>query len=375
MTDLSLHIEYLLQHHDCVIIPGLGAFVAVYTPALFDAERDIIAPPQRGVQFNPAISSDDGLLASSYARRYSLNYTAARERLMRDVDMMRRRLEEGLSLRIGNIGTLATGDEQRILFTPRMKADMLASALGCHVIGLSPVRTAAEDHEADSTGEIAADNGMRAASAADSRKIAAGASDKADRMPVPATVPTIFGRRRISDRNIYVAINRQFAGAAAIALVVVALASAFLIPPYAHRRHVEASIVPVEKILRLHSFGQDDNNTASHAAQVRTHKKSAPVAAKPLPAAADLYGTVSGTVSGDSDRDGYHLIIATFHSEQDAADYIASAPEDVAAVLKVVTKGRTSRVSLASSSRRESLVSELNRVQDRFPGAWIWAEK
>lgn len=371
MTDLSLHIEYLLQHHDCVIIPGLGAFVAIYTPALFDAERDIIAPPHRGVQFNPAISSDDGLLASSYARRYSLNYTAARERLMRDVDMMRRRLDDGLPLRIGNIGTLTTGDEQRILFTPRLKADMLAAALGCRAIGLSPVQDADDSHETGSLDENAAGNDMRAANADHPRKIADAASDNADRMPVHATVPTIFGRRRISDRNIYVAINRQFAGVAAIALVVVALASAFLIPPYAHRRHVEASIVPVEKILRLHSFGQNDNNTASPVAKVQTQEKTAPAAAKALPAASG----VSGTPSPHSGRDGYHLIIATFHSEKEAADYIASAPADVAAGLKVVTKGRTSRVSLSSSAEREALVSELNRVQDRFPGAWIWEEK
>lgn len=373
MTDLSLHIEYLLQHHDCVIIPGLGAFVAVYTPALFDAERDIIAPPYRGVQFNPAISSDDGLLASSYARRYSLNYTAARERLMRDAGLMRRRLEEGHSLRIGNIGTLATGDEQRILFTPRLKDDLIAAALGCHAIGLSHERTVLASPESTSIEENTPGIDKKEAKRTSGhREPADGASDNSGQMAdYVATIPTIFGRRRISDRNIYVAINRQFAGVAAIALVVVAFASAFLIPPYAHRRHVEASIVPMEKILLLHSFGQNDTDTVSTDTRIQMPAKTSPASAQALPAAP----VASKTASGDSDCGSYHLIIATFHSEKEAADYIASAPEDVADGLKIVTKGRTSRVSLSSSSQRETLVSELNRVQHRFPGAWIWEKK
>ena len=34
MIELSQHIEVLLLENDCVIVPGLGGFVAHYTPAI-----------------------------------------------------------------------------------------------------------------------------------------------------------------------------------------------------------------------------------------------------------------------------------------------------------------------------------------------------
>ena len=34
MIELAQHIEALLLENDCVIVPGLGGFVAHYTPAM-----------------------------------------------------------------------------------------------------------------------------------------------------------------------------------------------------------------------------------------------------------------------------------------------------------------------------------------------------
>ena len=69
MYNLSLHIEYLLLHHDCVVVPGLGAFINVRHAAYFDAVTRVWHPMTREVRFNGALTHDDGLLSSSYARK------------------------------------------------------------------------------------------------------------------------------------------------------------------------------------------------------------------------------------------------------------------------------------------------------------------
>lgn len=45
METLGIHIEYLLQRHECVILPGIGAFIVSNDAARIDmATGEIILP-------------------------------------------------------------------------------------------------------------------------------------------------------------------------------------------------------------------------------------------------------------------------------------------------------------------------------------------
>lgn len=44
MIELAQHIEALLLENDCVIVPGLGGFVAHYAPATRVEEENIFLP-------------------------------------------------------------------------------------------------------------------------------------------------------------------------------------------------------------------------------------------------------------------------------------------------------------------------------------------
>ncbi|MDE6077369.1 MAG: hypothetical protein K2G29_06510, partial [Muribaculaceae bacterium] len=68
MNVLFRHIEFLLTRHDCVIVPGLGAFIVTSAPAVIDRASRRVSPPSRSVLFNQAVTLDDGRLANSYAR-------------------------------------------------------------------------------------------------------------------------------------------------------------------------------------------------------------------------------------------------------------------------------------------------------------------
>ncbi len=78
MIDLTAHIEYLLMNHDCVVAPGLGAFLAHETPARYDSESGQFMPPTRSLGFNQALTINDGLLAESVARRCGISLDSAR---------------------------------------------------------------------------------------------------------------------------------------------------------------------------------------------------------------------------------------------------------------------------------------------------------
>ena len=72
MIELSQHIEVLLLENDCVIVPGLGGFVAHYTPAI-QVEENVFLPPTRTIGFNPQLKLNDGLLVQSYMAVYDTN--------------------------------------------------------------------------------------------------------------------------------------------------------------------------------------------------------------------------------------------------------------------------------------------------------------
>ena len=56
MIELTKHIEILLLENDCVIVPGLGGFIAHYQPAHYEEDECVFVPPTRMVGFNPQLT-------------------------------------------------------------------------------------------------------------------------------------------------------------------------------------------------------------------------------------------------------------------------------------------------------------------------------
>lgn len=109
-----------------MIVPGWGAFIAHYTPAHVDGSGDMLMPPGRSVSFNPAISHNDGLLATSVARATGMSYDTALGAVEAEVEALRRQLELSGEIVIPRVGTFTAGDEGTVLFEPAR--DCIASA-------------------------------------------------------------------------------------------------------------------------------------------------------------------------------------------------------------------------------------------------------
>ncbi len=139
------HIQYLITRHDCVVVAGLGAFVAQRVPAKFSSDGRMLLPPGRSLVFNNAITHDDGLLTGSIARRNGLSFEAAREEVGRQVEMMRSRMQAEGSIELPRIGRLTLVDGALIEFTPdtaRPIADLIYSSLP--IVTLSETETSAD---------------------------------------------------------------------------------------------------------------------------------------------------------------------------------------------------------------------------------------
>lgn len=118
MISIIQHIQYLIVCHDCVVVPGLGAFVAQHIPASISHDGCSILPPSRELSFNPLLTHDDGLLVNSITRREGVSYECGRSAVGREVELINRRLRHEGTLLLDRIGTLTLSDHGLMEFTP-----------------------------------------------------------------------------------------------------------------------------------------------------------------------------------------------------------------------------------------------------------------
>ena len=106
MIELAQHIEVLLLENDCVIVPGLGGFVAHYTTAMRVAEENVFLPPTRIIGFNPQLKMNDGLLVQSYMAVYDTDFSDATRIVEKEVAHIFTALHEEGKVDLPNIGEL-----------------------------------------------------------------------------------------------------------------------------------------------------------------------------------------------------------------------------------------------------------------------------
>lgn len=118
MEQLSRHIERLLLKHNCVIVPGIGGFVAQYAPARYIAEEQLFLPPYRNVGFNPLLTINDGLLTQSYMTTNGISYTQGVQAIAAEVSKIRETLDTVGEVEFFGIGILRLTAEGTYDFDP-----------------------------------------------------------------------------------------------------------------------------------------------------------------------------------------------------------------------------------------------------------------
>lgn len=118
MIELERHIETLLLNNDCVIVPGLGGFIAHHVDARYDTRDNMFLPPLRTLGFNPKLNMNDSLLAQSYVEIYDISYPEALARIDSEVYEIKQSIERDGLYELENIGILLINKNGNYEFEP-----------------------------------------------------------------------------------------------------------------------------------------------------------------------------------------------------------------------------------------------------------------
>lgn len=332
MDRLTLHIEYLLLRHDCVVVPGCGAFINVYHSALEDVEGRVMNPMTCEVRFNPALSHDDGMLATSYARRERVSFAEGREMVRASISNLRDSLALDGEVTIGRLGQLRMDSEQNISFHPITTPERAAAALG-----FSAVRT-----------------GIKAPAAL--QTVQEIRHEDVAKSPAPV-------RHFDTSRNYYIPINKMFARMAASFLVVLAVALAAILPFGRNLNEDQASVIPVKAIT------QAVTNAATPETPSETVAVPEPApASEPASSVPNTPSAVLATVPT-----AWHIIVGAFYNQKDADTFIRMN-SDKEYTLTTLVSGNLYMISACSATDKNPLLKELKSptLRQSFPEAWIF---
>ena len=330
MNNLFRHIEYLLIRHDCVILPGFGAFIATSTPARIDTSIGKIYPPARTIMFNHSVTVDDGMLASSIARKQSLSFEEARQVMVNYVRQLKATLEERREISVGKIGTLTVGEEGNILFMP---AAVSFGDLGA--IGLSPVSTLRHTRISENSTE----------------------ADKAECEGQKA-----FGDKKRPHKIGFRKRLSRYAAALAVAAVAV---TAVIMNPFPHdTREQRASVMPVEALNQIRPAKENNLTPATTLPEQKGASISEP----------ELTTVVTDT-QAVAESPKHYLIVGTFKTAKEAERFVKMHTSEEYP-LETVASRRVTRVAVASSTDKNELLPLLNssKISRVFPNSWIWSE-
>lgn len=118
VIELERHIEILLLSNDCVIVPGLGGFMAHHVDARYDETDNTFLPPLRTLGFNPRLTMNDSLLVQSYVEAYDISYPEALRRIEAEVAEIQQHLEAKREYELNDIGFLRINEDGNIEFEP-----------------------------------------------------------------------------------------------------------------------------------------------------------------------------------------------------------------------------------------------------------------
>lgn len=138
--NLEKHIFNLLQHHDCVIVPELGGFIANFEPASIEPTTHAILPPRKYLVFNSSLTINDGLLATEVGSRLGCSFEEAMQKIRQEVAAWHETLTAGKMLVLEGIGALHVNKNGKTEFKPEPGQNFFNDAYGLTTIVFPPLK-------------------------------------------------------------------------------------------------------------------------------------------------------------------------------------------------------------------------------------------
>lgn len=138
-------IKDLLYSNDCVVLPGMGGFIAKYRGATLNTSLHTVYPPQKTIGFNPQIKENDGLLVSALCALNSCTYAEGKIELDAWVKEQSNTLLRGEKISWKGIGILFQDRLGKIQFIPDSKGNFSLESFGLEKIILVPAERKIEE--------------------------------------------------------------------------------------------------------------------------------------------------------------------------------------------------------------------------------------
>ena len=143
---IANYIGSLLYEHDCVIVPGLGGFIANYREADVDHTQGTIHPPSKEITFNPDLQVNDGLLINHISRKEHISYTEARDFVEEFARHCTGVLNRNEILALPEVGKLYRDPENKLQFIPE-STNFLIDSFGLPKVQFFPLMRAETKEE------------------------------------------------------------------------------------------------------------------------------------------------------------------------------------------------------------------------------------
>ena len=332
MENLVKNISRLIAQHNCVIIPGVGAFLAHRVPACYNAKERVFMPPHRALVFNPQVTVDDALLLSEYMDDGTMSYEEAGECLANDIEAMRQKLSATGILCFGDLGTFNMDIEGKISFTANENSIDDPYNYGFEPLAIAPLKELQQKDIVIKRSNIGKYiSAIAAAIVVIFVLIPLGSSiyNRDTQLSVAGFTPVEKGARTVT---------------------VVAPASESV-----------CEIAPVEETVTAHIF----TTTDAPAPTLSPVEKKAEV--EPAAPAVEENVEIAEEISKQ-----YSIIVASTPNSDKAQLAITELSRKMQADYQVVQGDRRFRIAIESYSNEADANAALERIQATFSDAWIY---
>ncbi len=128
--NIDQYIGQLLYRHQCITVPGFGAFLTEIQSAKFDNFSNSFHPPKKIISFNPNLKNNDGLLANHISQNEKLSYELSVEKINLEVTNWKYSLQNKEVLKLAKIGMLALNNEENLIFEASNQVNYLTQSFG-----------------------------------------------------------------------------------------------------------------------------------------------------------------------------------------------------------------------------------------------------
>ena len=383
MISLARHIELLLIEHDCVIVPGLGGFIANHADAQYTSKgENLFLPPYRTIGFNPQLQMNDGLLVQSYMMAYSTSYPLANLQMEKDLERMLFELDMKGEYVLEGIGVLKKTLNQNISFAPQQAGVLTPTLYGLYSYEMKSVKSLLKEREINKQLQVAAAS-MHVTSNPEQSK-------------------TTTSQRK----DVVIRLNRHWLDFGISAAAAVLLFFCFSYPALKNTPgdadtvvatftpSVEATLpsssqpthsVSKKNVMLTETTADMESSTKEKTEISTLESPSAGLTKKEnsqdveTPAQAEVSTKKDANTKETTAKDPssqYTIVLASFVSQENANRYIEKMAKEGYKEGRFVKKGNTSRIiysTYKSESEAQNALMSLRKQRSEFAEAWVLA--